>query len=94
MKAKASRDFPSVFGGYLTSGGILCLYVGVRSLPLLRSRLKNGPPPKPCDLCMVRFITLCFMMSKARMGGDIFEMQCETWLPPHPRHLILGMLQP
>ncbi len=41
---------------------------------ILRSRLKNGPPPKPCDLlCMVRFITLCFMMSKAFVGGGHFQ---------------------
>jgi hypothetical protein len=35
-------------------------YIGVRSLPLLRSRCKNLPPPMPDDLCMFK----CRVMPK------------------------------
>ncbi len=32
-------------------GGKLCLLIGVRTLPLLRSRHNVHPTPVPCDLC-------------------------------------------
>lgn len=44
---------------------ILCLLIGIRSLPLLMSRCKNPPPLTPHDLQMFRFaITFvsCFTM--------------------------------
>jgi hypothetical protein len=40
---------------------ILCLLIGIRSLPLLMSRCKNPPPLTPHDLQMFRFVS-CFTM--------------------------------
>jgi hypothetical protein len=47
--------------------------LGVRSLPLFRSRYTSPCPPTPCDLPMFRFmrtiITLCFTIGKPPQMG-------------------------
>jgi hypothetical protein len=55
----------------LRVGGILCLFIGVISLPLLKSRCKNPPRPIPRDLHMFRFMimfTLCSLMGNTSYG--------------------------
>ncbi len=83
-----SMNIPPRNEGYYTHsfkvGGILHLWVGIRSLPLLWSAYKNPPPGTPHDMHVFWFVTifaLCCMMG-------------ETWLRDILKglgyHLVLG----
>jgi len=82
----------------LSVGGILCLLIGVRSLPLLRSKCKNPPPPTPHHPCIFRFndsVRLVLYNGCSPWVGDVPKRKWGwSQLLPHPRLLILGMPLP
>lgn len=81
------------------SGKQLCIFARIRSLPLLRSRHKNPPPPMPRDLCMKIHdkvhlaIHLMLYDGKAHLK-DIPKMQGQTWVLTCGRPLIWEMPHP
>jgi hypothetical protein len=63
------------------------LYVGVRTLPYLRSKHTNPLSYTSYD----PFSVIFFSKNKAKRWVTFSKMWGPTWLLPHPRPLILGM---